>query len=114
MAPYSVDLRQRVLAAVDAGEGTQQQIARRFRVSARWIRKLLATRAGTGSIAPKPPARGPKPLIQGEAAEALQAAVAAGPDATLEELRQATGFGGCLMTVWRALRRLGITRKNTT
>jgi transposase len=113
MGPYSVDLRERVLAAVDAGEGTQQEIAERFRVSARWIRKLLATRTETGSIAPKPAAGGRKLLIQGEAAEALQAAVAAGPDATLEELRQATGFGGCLMTVWRALRRLGISRKKS-
>ena len=42
MVAYSVDLRERVLAAVDAGEGTQQEIAERFRVSARWIRKLLA------------------------------------------------------------------------
>jgi transposase len=113
MGPYSVDLRERVLAAVDAGEGTQQQIAERFRVSARWIRMLLATRERTGSIAPKPRAGGRKLLIQGGSAEALQAAVAATPDATLEELREATGFGGCLMTVWRALRRLGITRKKT-
>src|SRR3954468_14263767 len=113
MGPYSVDLRERVLAAVDAGEGTQQQIAERFRVSARWIRKLLATRERTGSIAPKLAAGGRKLLIQGESAEALGAAVAASPDATLEELREATGFGGCLMTVWRALRRLGITRKKS-
>jgi transposase len=111
MVAYSKDLRERVLAAVDAAEGTQEEIAQRFRVSARWIRKLLALRARTGSIAPKPRSGGRKLLIQGEKADALQAAIRTTPDATLQELREATGFNGCLMTVWRAIRRLNITRK---
>jgi transposase len=113
MVPYSIDLRERVLMAVDEGEGTQEKVAERFRVSARWIRKLLARRAATGSIAPEPNGGGRKPLIQGEAAEALRAAVRADPDATLEELREATGFTGCLMTVWRSIERLKITRKKS-
>jgi transposase len=113
MVPYSIDLRERVLKAVDVGEGTQEQIAERFSVSARWIRKLLARRAATGSIAPEPNRGGRKSLIRGEAAESLRAAVRDDPDATLEELRQATGFTGCLMTVWRAIERLKITRKES-
>jgi transposase len=113
MVPYSIDLRERVLMAVDAGEGTQEEIARRFRVSARWIRKLLARRAATGSIAPQPNGGGRKAVIQGEAAETLRAAVRDDPDATLAELRQATGIKGCLMTFWRALDRLKITRKKS-
>jgi transposase len=113
MVPYSMDLRERVLVAVDAGEATQEEIARRFRVSARWIRKLTARRAATGSIAPMPNGGGRKPLIRGAAAEALCAAVAADPDATLAELRRATGIAGCLMTFWRALERLKITRKKS-
>jgi transposase len=114
MVPYSIDLRERVLSAVDAGEGTQEEIARRFCFSARGIRKLLARRAATGSIAPEPNGGGRKPpAAQAEVAEALRDAVRADPDATLEELRQATGFAGCLMTVWRALERLKITRKKS-
>jgi len=113
MVPYSIDLRWRVVMAVDAGKESQEQIARRFSVSARWIRKLLAQRAETGSIAPKPKAGGRKLLIQGEAAESLRAAVREVPDATLEQLREAIGFGGCLMTVWRSLARLKITRKKS-
>jgi len=113
MVAYSIDLRERVLAAVDEGEETQEQIASRFLVSARWIRKLIAGRTATGSIAPKPNGGGRKLLIQGEAAEALRAAVADRPDATLQELREATGFRGCLMTVWRAILRLEITRKKS-
>jgi transposase len=113
MVPYSIDRRERVVMAVDVGEGTQEQIARRFHVSARWIRKLLARRAATGSIAPAPHGGGRKPLIQGQAAEALRAAVRDDPDAPREELRRATGIKGCLMTSWRAIDRLKITRKTS-
>jgi transposase len=113
MAAYSMDLRERVVRAIDAGEGTQEQIAERFSVSSRWIRGLLARRAATGSIAPKPHAGDRKQLIQGEVAESLRAAVGEAPDATLEELREKIGFGGCLMTVWRAIERLKVTRKKT-
>jgi transposase len=114
MVAYSIDLRERVLATVDEGKETQEQIARRFRVSSRWIRKLIAQRTATGSIAPKPNGGGRKLLIQGEAAEALRAAIADCPDATLQELREATGFRGCLMTIWRAILRLEITRKKVS
>ena len=65
MVPYSLDLRARVLTAVDAGEETQQEVAARFSVSARWIRKLLARRAATGSIAPEPNRGGRKPFVIG-------------------------------------------------
>src|SRR4051794_1843927 len=113
MVAYSEDLRQRVLAAVDAAEGTQEEIARRFRVSSRWIRKMLALRERTGSIAPRPRSGGRKCLIRGDMADALKGAIRNAPDATLQELREATGFKGCLMTVWRALRRLNVTRKKS-
>ncbi len=36
MKPYSLDLRRRVAAAVDHHEGSQRQIAARFRVSLEW------------------------------------------------------------------------------
>lgn len=113
MAAYSMDLRERVVRAIDAGEGSQEQIAKRFSVSSRWIRGLLARRVATGSISPKPHAGGRKPLIQGAVAESLRAAVGEAPDATLEELREKIGFGGRLMTVWRAIGRLKITRKKS-
>ena len=113
MAAYSMDLRERVVRALDAGEGTQEQIAQRSSVSSRWIRGLLARRAATGSIAPRPNAGGRNKLIQGEVAESLRAAVKNAPDATLEELRATIGFGGCLMTIWRAIERLKITRKKS-
>lgn len=114
MVPYSNDLRTRVLAAVDAGEKSQKEIAELFHVSARWIRKLVARRAETGEVGPKPNNRGGRKLaIQGEMADSLRAAVAKKPDATLNELRETTGFSGCLSTVWRTLNRWKITRKKS-
>src|SRR4051794_2312958 len=65
MAPYSNDVRERVLMAGDAGEGTREEVAGRFRVSARWVRKLLARRIATGSVAPKPDGGGREPSIRG-------------------------------------------------
>ena len=40
-ATDALDLRQRVVTAVDAGGGTQEQIAARLSVSLGWMEKLL-------------------------------------------------------------------------
>lgn len=53
MQAYSLDLRVRVLAAVDADQ-PRAEIARRFSVSMSWIRRLVQRRRETGSIEPKP------------------------------------------------------------
>ena len=54
MRPYSMDLRERVAAAIDGGEGCQRQVARRFRVSA-VSRSSLDWSRGVGTPAPWPP-----------------------------------------------------------
>jgi len=113
MDAYSMDLRERVIRAVDAGEDTREEIAERFGVSTRWIRKLVAQRAATGSIEPRPHGGGRQAVIAADSAEALRHAVQADPDATLVELRDAVGVQGSIMVVWRALKRLKITRKKS-
>ncbi len=113
MVAYSIDLRERVLTAVDAGQETQEQIAQRFLVSSRWVRKLIARRAQTGEIGPKPNLGGRKLLIQGEAIQTLRDAIAKNPDAPLHEVREAIGFEGCLVTLWRTIKRLNITRRKS-
>jgi transposase len=110
MVPYSIDLRERILAAVDAGQETQEQIAGRFTGSTRWIRTLAAQRAQTGRIGPEPNPGDRKPLIEGETAQALRETIAKDPDATLDDLRQVIGFDGCTVTVWRAIERRKIPR----
>jgi transposase len=113
MKPYSMDLRERVVAACDARDGTRQQIADRFSVSVSWIRDLLRRRRQTGSIAPKPRGGGRLPTFDGAAATRLREAVRADDDATLEELAEAAGVACCPSAVHRALARLGITRKKS-
>ena len=76
MDAYSMDLRERVVAACDARDGTREQIAARFSVSVRWIRELLRRRRETGSIAPKPHGGGRPPAFDEAAAGRLRAAVA--------------------------------------
>ena len=54
MGPYSMDLRERVAAAIDEGEGSERQIAKRFRVSVSFVTRLLQRRRDAGTLAPKP------------------------------------------------------------
>lgn len=113
MNAYSMDLRERVVAACDAGDATREQVAARFSVSVRWIRDLLRRRRETGSIAPLPHGGGRSPAFAGESAERLRAAVAANDDATLAELAEAAGVVCAVSAVHGALKRLGITRKKS-
>ena len=111
MRPYSTDLRERVVAACDARDGTREQIAERFSVSVSWIRDLLRRRREAGSIAPRPRGGGRAPAFDEAAAARLREAVRADDDATLAELAAAAGVAGGPSAVHRALARLGITRK---
>ena len=113
MKTYSMDLRERVVAACDARDGTRGQIAARFSVSVSWIRDLLRRRRETGSIAPRPRGGGRAPAFDGPAAGRLRDAVRADDDATLAELAAAAAVACCPSAVHRALVRLGITRKKS-
>ena len=114
MGPYSNDLRQRVAAAVDHGEGSQREIARRFRVSLTFIVRLLQRRRDTDSLDPKPHGGGPTPALGPDDQHRLNELIREQPDATLEHLRQLGGFTCSLTTLWRALRRGDLTRKKKT
>jgi transposase len=113
MKAYSIDLRERVVAACDARGGTREQIAARFSVSVSWVRKILRQRRDTGSIAPKPHGGGRAPAFDGPGSARLREAVRDDDDATLEELGRAAGVSCSVPAVCRALARLGITRKKS-
>ena len=109
MGPYSMDLRLRVAHAVDRKEGSLRQLAHRFCVSLSFITRLLALRRQTGSLQPRPHGGGPPPLLDAAGLDRLRQLVHDQPDAILDELAQPLGCSGT--TVWRALRKLKITRK---
>ena len=83
MKAYSKDLRVRVIDAVDRGVA-RPEVAERFQVSLRTIKRWLRRRRELGTLAasprPGPPARKMGPLRAG-----LLPQLEAQPDATLEE-----------------------------
>ncbi len=113
MAPYSMDLRERV-AAVDHREVSQREIARRFRVSLSFIVRLLQRRREAGTLAPKPHGGGPRPSLSRRDQQRLRRLVQKQNDATLNQLKQQGGFSCSLTTIWHTLRRLGLTYKEKT
>lgn len=111
MKPYSTDLRERVVAACDARAGTREQIAERFGVSDRWIRKLLQQRRETGSIAPLPQNPGRKPALNDRQMKRLGRLIQKRPDATLRELRALLAVKISISALDRAIRALDVTLK---
>jgi transposase len=114
MKPYSLDLRERLVAAVERGDASLRELARRFAVSLSCLVRLLQRRRQTGSVAPAPHGGGPKPRLDTDAEARLLELVRQQPDATLAELRDRLGIPCSIMTIWRALRRHRITRKKKT
>ena len=104
MRPYSLDLRERIAAAVDHHEGSLRWIARVFRVSTSFIVRLLQRRRAAGTLAPKPHGGGPPPALGPDDQERLADLIREQPDATLEQLKQRGGFTCSLKTLWLALR----------
>jgi transposase len=111
MKPISIDLRQRIVEAYDAGEGTRQEIAERFKVSVHMVKKLLAQRRNRGSIEPQRHLCGRKPLFAEQDLHWLKETVKKRPDITLEELREACAKPCCITTLFRALRQMRASYK---
>ena len=107
----SVDLRERILGTYDAGEGTREDVARRFRVSLGMVKKLLAQRRHTGDIAPRHHLAGRKPRIVAHHERLMRALLGGKPDLTLKELRQALGLEGSLQAIHVVLGKMGLTYK---
>jgi transposase len=109
MAPYSMDLRTRVLADCDAGLDSKE-VAAKFRVSRSWVDRVKQRRRETGEVAPRPQTVFKKQAFAGQE-DRLRALVAAQPDRTLAELRDVLRSAASLSSLWRALDRLGLTVK---
>lgn len=109
MKPLSDDLRQRIHDACQAGDSTSE-VAERFGVSTASVRRLKQRFRETGSIAPLPGGRGSAPVLAAYE-EALRQAARDHPDATPAEHRDRLHLPASRSTVWRTLRRLGLSRK---
>lgn len=109
MRAYSMDLRVRVLAALDDGDPTAE-VAERFAVSPAWVRRLKQRRRETGETAPRPSRNRRAPKLRPHLTR-IRALLAATPDMTLAEVRHELAVAVALSTLWAAVRGLGLTFK---
>jgi transposase len=113
MAPYSLDLRKRVVRAWDSGMDADS-VATRYEVSRAWVHRLVQRRRETGSIAARRQMKFRSRVLAGQE-ERLVALLNARPEATLSELQAALPTTAALSTLWREIDRLGFTlKKNGT
>jgi transposase len=110
MAAMSMDLRERVAKA----KGTSFEIAKRFDVSASWVRKLWRLLEATGSLLPG--GRGHRPRkVDREGEAMIREWIAAQPDMTIPEVmaryRSERGISVSEPAMRRTLKRMGLSRK---
>ena len=114
-APMSMDLRRRIVQAVEGGSSIRAA-ARRFEVSPSAAVKLMRRVRTTGSPAPARFGGHRRPLLAPHEAD-LRALVAARPDSTLAELQaelaRRHGIRAGLSTIHTTLRRLGLRHKKS-
>lgn len=108
---YSMDFRQKVIAACDRGMHTQQ-VAEAFGVAKSWVRHLKQRRREDGDIAPRP-CGGSKSKLTADHDAAIQRHFAEHPDTTIAELHDTLDVDVSQITVWRAARRLGYRFKKS-
>lgn len=109
---YSDDLRGKVLAAYEAGQGTMQELADRFSVSYGWVRKVIASARRTGSAARVPQRRAASRIDPAM----VRRLVSAQPDAVLAELRERMRVQGVTIStthLWRTLKKMGLALKKS-
>jgi len=117
MAAYSLDLRQRILDAVERKDQTKREIAKLFGVHESFIYKLLRQKRQLKHIAPLPHGGGAAAKLTPDHGVKLSELVALSPDATLDELRQQlkkkTRLEVSTSTICRGLQALGLSRKKS-
>ncbi len=113
MRAYSLDLRQRIVVALDAGK-RPSEVATLFSVGVSTVKRYRQQRRQTGTLdARHSPGR--TPTIRPEQREVLWTQLVEHPMALLEDhcalWAATTGVGMSISTMSREIRRLGWTRK---
>ncbi len=115
MQAYSLDLRQRVVRAYEAGPDSIAEIAEQFSVSTGFVKKMVRQWRATGDLSPLPHGGGKPQSLSAQVRQKLRAKVREQSDITLTELQdfllmeQQTSVHPA--TISRALQALGLARK---
>jgi transposase len=115
MRAYSLDLPQKVVAAVERGDSTIEEVAAAFGVGLTFVKKMLRQQRETGDLSPRPHGGGHAPRLANKHLKLLRAEVARNLDKTIPALRdhleERVRLSVSAPTVSRALSRLGLSRK---
>jgi len=113
--PYSNDLRRKFVEVYDSGGVSLKELAKRFRVSESWAKKLSARRSKTGQIEVRSWQHGPKSRVTAAIRAWMREQMGRQPDLTLQELQQRLEREHRLHLsvgwIWVLLRRWGLRHK---
>jgi transposase len=115
MAAYSIDLRKKIFSAWENKEGSQRELAKRFKVSLSFVRDMLRRYRETDKIEALPQGGDRRSKIKVEEEELLKKMVAQTNDIYLREIQelmqQKMGLEISLSSLSRNLNRLNLGRK---
>ena len=115
---YSGDLRRRVIEAYVAKEGSQRQLAQRFKVSLSFVRNLLRHYRQNGQIEAKRRGGYQQPIIQNKHLSIIRSLVKEKNDLLLRELcdrfAELTGIRVSITTMHRAVEKLRLRYKKNS
>jgi transposase len=114
---FSDDLRRRILQAYLQDEGTQAELARRFRVSLDYVRKIHRQWRQTGKMERVAHRPGRKPLFTEPIRDRLRGWLKQQPDLTLAEMQEKLGreahLGVSVPSLWTVLRKMDLRLKKS-
>lgn len=115
-AAYPIELRERVVAAHENGEGSFPELAERFKVGEASVNRWVSLKRRTGSLKPLPrPGWRREHLITPEGEQFIEGVLEEVPDSSVPELvaayEEEMGVKVSVTTMQRTLTELGFTRK---
>jgi transposase len=116
MKAFSMDLRERIISAVESGQYSQAEVSEQYQVSLSFVEKLLHRWQATGDIIPKLYTPGRKRVLAAYGTW-IRAAVDEQPDITLAELcdqmEEEHGISVRSSMMWRELEQLELPLKKS-
>lgn len=115
MKAYSTDLRQKIIDAHNQQQGSQRQLAKRFRVSLSFVQTLLKRYRIDGTVEPREHGGGQPAKLSSEQEAIIATLVEEDNDAILvelcDQLEQRVGVRVSRATMGRIVQKLKLTRK---
>jgi transposase len=112
---YSLDLRKKVLNAWQNKEGSQRELAKRFKVSLSFIRDLSRRYKETGELTPKRQGGDRRSKLKEKEQELVKKIVEQKNDIYLEEIQKTiqeqTGINVSVSSLCRTLQKMQLRRK---